>query len=304
VKGTSFQYEDCVTAGVLPGNSGANVTWDFSNLSPKSSTVTQVIASPTTVVTGSLFPSSTFLEQLSDGTELYITKSAGTSVVDGIHDPNGPFTMVYSDPMELMKRPVTFGAQFVDAFANTFTVSSYKFSGKGTSTITADGYGTLILPTKTYSNVLRVKRSYVEQDSMLQFGSVSTSTYVTFLWFSNTNVNSLLTIDSLKSSSSTAPPLKSVSYLIDNSPVTTDIGNVAGIDNIFGFFPNPAEGEVNVIATETGELKITDALGNVVGSMIIENKTLTINTCNYPSGVYILTFKTERSLSRNRLILR
>ncbi len=68
--------------------------------------------------------------------------------------------------------------------------------GTGYIATTGDAYGTLMLPTGTYNNVLRIKKLQSETDTLS--GSAGATTITTsYLWFDNVHHPPLLRIDSV-----------------------------------------------------------------------------------------------------------
>lgn len=66
--------------------------------------------------------------------------------------------MVYSNPVLKMKYPFSYGDQFTDNFKGVALFNKdYKIEFTGDNTVTADAYGTLILPNLILDNVMRVK---------------------------------------------------------------------------------------------------------------------------------------------------
>jgi hypothetical protein len=302
IPGTTFYYYDCQTGGVAPGGTGANVTWNFSGLTATSNTITHAILSPSAIPSSSIFPSANMIEKYSDGTIIYNMKTAGGNFCVGVQDTTSNFTMNYSNSLLTSKRPITYGTTVVDTFANSFAASGFNFIGKGTCTVTGDGYGTLVLPTKTFSNVLRVKVLQFEKDSMTQFGSVSTSTFVTFMWFDGLNVNPLLSIDSLNSSSPGAPNIKTVKYIINDAANTTGIKHYEEQVR-FNFYPNPVRNELIVISDHKVNIEITNAFGQIIKTLTMDSGRDKIVMEDYASGIYTLTYKTETISKAQKFVI-
>jgi len=302
ITGSVFQYKNCNTAGVVPGNSGPNVIWNFSGVTAITGTLTRSILSPSSTSNGSLFPSSNLVEKYSDGNFIYSTKTSTASFMDGIVDTSSNFSITYTNSILVCKKQVTMGTQLTDTFAGNFTSGGYNFTTKGTITLTGDAYGTLILPAKTYSNVLRVKLMQVEKDSLIQFGSVSTSTYVTFLWFDGISPAEILRIDSLSTTTPGAPAVKDVRYIInDNLSTTGIVSNIQAVD--FRFYPNPAKDEITINTPGNGELRIQNHLGIVIESSRIEDTIKSISVAHCPPGVYFMTFDTGTFKQVSKLVI-
>ena len=145
------------SVGVLPLNTGANQTWDFSSLAGDTivdvTTFTTVASTPN----GTNYAGSTLADSDGQGTYNYY-KSTGTQYeLVGIDDPN--LSINLSNTAIAAIWPITMGYSNTDVFSGTAT-SSQAGSGPATGTITtvASGTGTLILPGgASYANVLQVK---------------------------------------------------------------------------------------------------------------------------------------------------
>ena len=142
-----FQYVD-------PGSAGLNQIWDFSKIrfngTDKSN---HILSSPTAKLDGV----SEYNILMSDGErESYMNLTSADLTEKGYTAKD--LTMVYSDPVLLMIYPFTFGESFTDKY-----IGSALFQGQtkidltGDYTVTADAFGTLILPDRTLTNTLRVR---------------------------------------------------------------------------------------------------------------------------------------------------
>jgi hypothetical protein len=277
--GTILKFINCNT-NVNEGNSGPNQIWNFSTLSPLGDTITESIVLPSSTPNASLYPSANLVQQYSNGSFVYVNKTVNENKMVGYSEPG--LDISYPDPILFAKRPVTYGSVFTDTFTSSFTANSFNFSGSGTVTISADAYGTLILPNATYSNVLRLTTTQIQVDTLLQFSTTYTTTVKVIRWFDATHVSALLKIDSTGSPSFNQ---KRVEYLLNES--------VTGIqeeqkDSEFLLYPNPAKDRITFMGVENGEV----ALYNVTGAKMMEQKTKqginTIDVSLFSEGVYYL----------------
>ncbi len=71
----------------------------------------------------------------------------------------GDVTSTYTDPLIDFKFPITYLQQFTDTYQfNTVSGGIGNSTEAGQVDYTVDGYGTIITPVGTFSNVLRIKR--------------------------------------------------------------------------------------------------------------------------------------------------
>jgi hypothetical protein len=207
--GTVLKFQPCDTA-VQAGFTGPKQTWDFSSVKASGSPETETMVDPSTTPDGKQFPKANIVEKYSDGSYVFTDKQAILSNLVG-YVGNGT-TIEYTKPVVFAKRPVSFGGTNSYPFTDKFTANGMKFSGGGMVTLAGDGYGTLITPDKKkYSNVLRIKITQKQKDTLLQYKSVSPTTITTYVWFDEKHKSALFKISEVKSPSYIT---KKVEYLI------------------------------------------------------------------------------------------
>ncbi|MBK8228057.1 MAG: T9SS type A sorting domain-containing protein [Flavobacteriales bacterium] len=146
------------SAWMDPGASGANVTWDFSGLVIDSAFTYAYVDPASTPMTDS-FPTATLAHAENAG-YAYRSFDATGGYYLGYHMDQDA-VVDYQDPEMTFQFPCTYGTQWVDdLFADYLPGPSWFYAGSINAE--ADGYGTLILPYGTFTNVLRLHltRSY------------------------------------------------------------------------------------------------------------------------------------------------
>ncbi len=170
------------------GSAGANITWDFSGIGPTGGLSITTIAHDTSAE----FSTSNLLITLPDGSIEHMQENSSDSYINGFYDKSGNTLYSYYD-YDIAKRPFTYNTAYVDTYklvANPVTVGIGYISELG------DAYGTLKLPTGTYTNVLRIRKEIIEADSV--DGSLSAfKTTISYLWFDGLHKASLFRIDSV-----------------------------------------------------------------------------------------------------------
>mgnify|MGYP003394459855 CR=1 FL=1 len=156
IPGDAFVYNAC--PWVAPGMAGANQTWDLSALTSDSLIMIQFV-DPATPPDGASFPSATIAAE-DMGFFAYSQFDATGGFFHGMTSQPGDPPIVYSDPMQMAFYPATFGTTWTDDFHAEFLVSGFNIVRDGTLSAECDGYGTLILPWGTLTDVLRC--TYVE----------------------------------------------------------------------------------------------------------------------------------------------
>ncbi len=272
--GTVLKFQKCNPTSVSAGSSGASQTWNFSALATLPDTTTEWMVLPSSTTNGSLFPTANQVEKYSDGRFVYVNKTANENYLVGFIDTTNSYPAThYPNPMLFAKRPLNYGTIVTDTFTMTGS------SALGIVTINPDAYGTLILPNGTHNNVLRVKITEVHP----------WFNFIVYVWFDGINTSALLKIDNQPN----------VEYLLSETVGIAEINN----KRYFNFYPNPATKQISFESEDTGELSITNNLGQVVLQIFINDKQTNISTENLEHGIYHLTFETKKTKTTSELII-
>jgi hypothetical protein len=303
--GDVLKFQPCSATGVYAGSGGPGQTWNFASLSPLAGTLVTSIVSPSSTTSGSLFPTATIAERNSDQTTNYITISQGKSFLTGFIDSTAanPITMRCLNSIQIQENPITPGTSVTDTFATSYTLTAgYTMRGHGISKIEGDAYGTLILPNGTYTNVLRVKLTQIETDSLLPGNSTYTNTTVSYIFFDGQHASSLMMIDSTHSGTTVK---KSVKYLLEESNSNIFVGlTVQQPDAAFVCYPNPAHDKVTMILPQkTGVLYIRNTMGQTVRSFTVCSGELIIPVEGLQAGPYFIDLETTAGHYRTTLLV-
>lgn len=298
--GDMFRTTDVSTVGVTSGAAGNGVTWDMSAVSIGTAiTINTVVPVPS--ASTAAFPSasvavqnsvtSNYLFYSSSGTDL---KLWGGSVTAGTVNVN----LNYSSAAVLANYAMAYNSTASNTIAGTFYVPAFSISGtfNGTCSINADGLGTLALPTRTFTNVLRKKVTQELNLSVSPFGS-GTATLVTYEYFApgldKSSLFTIMTSDAiiplLGTSSQTLVTVNSDYQYVGISENTNEITSL-------NIFPNPASNNFTLAFmnenAENVSVEIVNALGQLVKKEILENtKGLVkqnVNITGIEAGVYFV----------------
>ena len=295
--GDVLKFIRCDATGLQPGESGADVTWDFSNIAAYNDTITEWIVSPSATPYASQFPAANLVEKYSDGRFVFLNKTADQSELVGFKDTINNITAHYPDPVLIGQRPLSYGDSTVDAFTAQLQVG-VAMQGSGNVTLHADGYGTLVLPNATYTNVLRVKISQVEVDTIAGFGTATT--YVeNYLWFDNAHASALLKIDTTYTT--TGYTAKNASYLLEEitsvEPRSKPFQNIVGtfVQHrlvLFGSFNN------------NSTIELYDAAGRLCSTKAVTNDSFSSFDAGFlPSGLYgVLVKQNGKTVGRTKVV--
>lgn len=286
-----------------PGTAGANQTWDFSAITVTSSGSSTAL-SPSATPYAASYPNATVSTSVGDMYSYSKCNTAGL-YIEGAAQPSS--TVIYSNDQQYLSYPFTYNSSITDAFSGT-VITGMNGTITGTSTTTADGYGTIILPGgATINNVLRVKNTYTRTDDFGTF--ISTYTNESYAWYSSTRKGPVFSVGTL-----TTDFFGMVTVV---KTVSAD-GNSVGMKEIetepsFSIFPNPAAGQVYMdvkkLAITDANVEVMDVLGNIVFSgsidkMEISDKGLSlINSNILNSGTYFVRINTGSSSSVQKLIV-
>lgn len=304
-----FVFHPADSASAQPGSGGANQTWDFSQVKAKWNP--QTINYLPTQSTGydTAFPTATAAieDVFVPGEYIFIKK--GTNDLVGLGSASSFKILKYSNPITMLTYPFTYNSVINDTYSGTAKVSTLEFKKNGTYQVTGDGYGTLILPAGTHTNVLRVKtvNDYTEE----WVGSTKyTYNVVEYNWYLPSKKQPLVMIRSIDSKIDTAsqPKLK----LILVSAFAAGISSQEVIDDELTIYPNPSNSttEISIQIKDKTDLKLE--LFNPMGQLIYVslNKNITsgkykktLDLSGIPSGYYIVRIVQNGQVAVKPLII-
>ncbi len=270
------------------GIGGAGLTWDFSGVAA-SGTANMNHVDPASTPSAASFPDAT-VSISQGGAYSYFEGNAGGWYYDGVVASGN--LIPYSDAEKLMDFPFTYTDTYSDNFGATFT-AGVTITRSGTVNVTADAYGTLMLPYGTINNVIRVKVIESYTDSYTVTVPVTLTYAATnYHWYKADTHYPVLSISSLDQDGTL---YQGASYL-DQANISAVEENIANAINL-NIFPNPSSNVSTVSFDLVQPEKIILSIYNSVGELVevIEQNQLgagnhryTINTANYAAGLYTL----------------
>lgn len=233
---------------VAPGDAGQDQFWDFSGISISGEKMVRKITSaPLKKEKDSI----DYDIVLNEGDHQYLLKQARDSYseVGGI---TNEYTIAYSDPIIRMIYPLAYGNHFSDNFSGLATTQhGRKIDFSGVYVVTADAFGTLVLPDHSYTDVLRVK---TETNGLEVNPCNSVESKITrYSWYAPGHRYPVLNISITERSISgkTAEITKAALLWSGSNGDTpggktiTQVPVVADEDPIVIVYPNPFEDKVN-----------------------------------------------------------
>ena len=292
---------------VSPGNSGANVTWDFTNIIISTSSHVEFV-NPSTTPHGANHPTSNLALDYGTGDyEYYITSS---SSLERIGAYASSVNIPYSNGQSIVEFPLSYQGSYNDSFAATFT-SGVPFNRAGTVQGTADAYGTLILPSGTIINALRVKYEENYQDTYNPGTGPQTITYTSeiYIWYAPGYSFPVFSLTTFTSSQGTSASYGT--YQVIPGPNTAIIEYGKGANNM-SLYPNPYKAGTAIKFDLASKGEVDILLTDVTGKLIHQWRfnELTIGEYNIPlsevslkKGIYLVCLKQENFVTTERLVV-
>ena len=215
-----------------------------------------------------------------------------------------------------MVYPFTYGSSYKDTLSIVESVpGSYYDSIYVIDSFFADGYGTLILPTGTYTNVLRVHHISLELDSFRYSGLDSGSTYGrmdNYSWFDTSGFHNPLLSVGYDTSGSTTPYIYNAEYYSRAPMLPLELPNPSITDMSFSIYPNPTNDFMTITFTLTDNKPSTISLLDVVGRVVIAvncdqlntgtNKVV-LSTTTVPPGIYIVKLQNSQDNLTHKVVI-
>lgn len=276
-------YTDNNTNYMSPGNAGANQTWDLSSLS-SSGTTTSTISASTTNGANMLIDNGT-------GNLVYENISSAAQEIKAIYSAGNNVTITYSNGEKVFQFPFTYNATYSDSFRATFTTNGYPAVRSGNGMGTVDGYGTLILPNQTITDVVRVNYQQDYYDT-IDIGSPYIIHYTTnnYYWFRAGTHFVLATLSDANFGGQTSQ------YGLYTNAINVGIPRIEGVKGI-NILGNPVQSQLNFTIEANDSKEIEYSLVDLSGQVVYQTNTttvlpgsnrLSINTDNLAKGMYAL----------------
>jgi Secretion system C-terminal sorting domain len=265
-----------------PGPAGSNQTWNFSS-STLTSTLTYNITPVSAIPAGSQYPNA----NLGIGTGGYdMLQITGTDYLSyGNALTPGMAQFIFSDPEKYFVFPMNYQYSFSDLFQGIDVASNPSVYEWGGDTVTYDGYGTLITPTSTYNNVIRIHRQISYTDST----GLGPNIYCSgdyYYWFAPGYRYPILRYWYIPC---TPGGLGSGTEFLQS--ITIGIPEQVSTDSEIKSFPNPFQSTITLNATNANSgdiVTISDVSGRLVKSFPYAGAQMTTDLSDLEDGVYIM----------------
>jgi hypothetical protein len=300
VIGESFDMHK--TAWETAGSGGANVTWNFLHLYD-SGLLSVPIVDPSTTTNGAEFPDANISYELGNNSYYYKNSTQKSQLVGAyVYSGDVDTTIIYDDYIDELRFTMNYNESYTDDAAGHFT---FKYSGNlidferdGSVDVSADGYGTLITPEGTYTDVLRVKQIETHRDSGNYWGLsiIMNNTVEIYKWY-KPGVHFPILIFA-EYNFPDIPENQKLAYYMD--------GNSVNIDKLKNskqfFYPNPADKVIYLKDCLNCEIAIYNVIGNTV--KYVKSGKDVIDISNITEGLYFISRNCEGKTSTGKLIVK
>ncbi len=282
---STYQCDSMIT----PGASGAGALWNYAAIATRSSIVNNYTAAVNSNASYPM-PGVSVASVLSNMS--YYKSSATKLNYWGGNIVVGPVAaaLIYTASAVKAVYPMSLSTSSNAVTGGTINVTAPLAQAGtfvGNSAAIADGTGTLVLPTGTYSTVIRVLTTQtINFTTPLASGTVTQMNYDYYnvgtkeALFSITNSTVLTSLSPLPSSQSIVTRFK---------PLVTSLNENKAVAFELGVYPNPSSITVNFV-TENAEAKqvlVYDITGKLVEKQNLTEGKLKLDVSNYNIGLYI-----------------
>lgn len=292
VGGEIFTTYQCDSTGITAGASGTGATWNYGSINTHSSTL---VGYSVTVNTNTSYPMPGLsLSSTGNNTSYYTsdpsdTKYWGGNILVGsigatLTYTSGAFTAVY---------PMNLNTSTVAAIGGSISVPALSQNGTftGNAGTIADGTGTLILPTGSYTNVVRVVTTQtINFTTPLANGTVTQKNWD---YYSVGTKNSLFTISASTVVTSLAPTPSSQTVVTRSAPSSVGVKESKANLISLSVFPNPSSSQITLLteSNKANAVEIHDVTGKLISVYTFENNKVNFSTLEMTNGIYFYTVK-------------
>ncbi|MFZ6050634.1 T9SS type A sorting domain-containing protein [Halocola ammonii] len=272
--------------------SGSNQTWDLSDLEASGTEENFGFIPSEGTPFEDNFPSANYAWTMENSAYFYhdISTTKWDELGFAFTEEETDVTLTYSNPRTILSFPLAYSSTHEDDYAGSLSGFGFETQIAGNYSYVVDGYGTLILPSGTLNNVLRLKVEYQETTSFMgEVGEVENTTIYQF--YVNGIPYPVAAIQYTEYESEDGIEVESYSYYTDQT-ISGVEENVQPVS--VEVWPNPANEMVNVKvynSSETLEVNIFDINGKLVKQQVGGMKGTNqfhISTEDLSSGFYTI----------------
>jgi hypothetical protein len=285
----SINQCDTITSGV-PGATGAGALWSYTPTVHTSMLKTYTTAYSTDA---SFNPADAVVKSSSTDGAYYRTNSATSLSYYGGNISTGPITGVakYTSPAIVAAYPMALNTSTNSATSGNINITSpfpASLNFTGNCNALADATGTLVLPGRTYSDIIRLTTT---QNLFATGATSATITLVTYDYYSEASAKApVLSVQCSTVSSALGTSSQTITTLQQNY-VTVGLNDARPVTTELSVYPNPASSVINFSTAGTEAYKVTvyDVTGKVVATELFEESKTKLNISSLNNGIYLYT---------------
>jgi hypothetical protein len=294
------------TTGVVIGSAGENQVWDYSHLVVGTITLNEVYGSASQgyIKDATVTLGSSLRTYFKVNDSVYSVLAVFYQPVDYM----APLSeLIYSQPQVLFTYPFIFSNSFTVPVEGIYYLTGFiDYYRKGTSTSTADGYGTLRVPSGTFKNVLRLKIIQDFRDSVLSNNPPGYSIALTHnemaFWYDGFHKTPILQI---QQSSYTWDDTTSYTKSVLVGEGVNGINDRMESNVTFGLYPDPACDKITIETSPTlhpRQLSIMNLNGQELITRQISEPKAVIDINSLPSGVYFVQLTSDKTVEVGKFV--
>jgi hypothetical protein len=285
-----------VMDSISPGDNGANILWDFSLINSGGITRTYNVIPPSEAAYSFAFPTANYVIQFLENDTYYnkfyrvdsLKKEYLGNSTSGI---NSDFTGL-TNTEDMIVYPMYYTSTFSDNFYWVDNIgNNILFYFNGVKYVAADSFGTIILPTGVFTDVLRIVDStIIRVTSSIGPPNEGWITKLKYSWYSESKKHPIFSIFH-EENIFYDDTLYFNNYEIFDY-VTNDINETCKNDDIL-IYPNPSKGQVTIeiknYNLDNYSLIIIDQYGKkVLNKIDIKSQIIYLKQGELPKGVYTI----------------
>lgn len=284
------------TSSPVAHSSGLNQLWNFTQLQAVSSGVGTIsYVDPASTPSSSLFPQAN-IAKLESGNYMFL--DAGNSGVKLATSSN----VTVSAQSSVLPLPFSYGSSHSETIVTTYLKGSDTMEVTTTKKLDGVGTGTLLLPSGTFTDVLRISGEVVDSRTKngLPEGYVVTN-HVNYYY--SERISHPLLYTEYKSETGPTDYAPFTQFVVS---ISTSVRNEdTEVSSAILISPNPTSGTIRMTVPEAGsyELVIFNSMGKIVSAQNCAAGTTILDLGQLPDGLYTLLIKQEGLMRSGKLVV-
>lgn len=280
---------------------GAGLTWNFNSLGSGAWADVIDIIDPSTSVLASYYPDATATDHDPDFSDFFYASSPTEELYLGVGISAGGQYRVCDDPQTLVTYPFNYQDAFMDTYDCFETGGGFDRILSGTTNVSYEGYGTVIMPWGTYTDCVLIRTEMVWTTEVVGVPDISTYTLLTHR-FHKPGIPIYLV--SFEDQTFFDGGMGGGSmYVRFPGLLTTAVHGGAPAPGMH-VFPNPAADEVTLQrpTSDLCHIELIDSQGRMVLSEQVSGTRSTLSISGVADGLYTLCICTEKGVVMQRLV--